>query len=257
MGWVKKAMTSRQGKVGLTPLWAMIRPQAGGMAKRVADETEFYAETQRGFYADMAAFYHDTLGCRQLINACNWKTADPIKLGDIERWTYTSTDVIAVNRYYNGGTHTGSQSNWRIDPGDHFSQQSALLNPRGLPVNLKQVAGYPMIVTESSWVSPIAYQSEGPFLIAVYQSLSGIDAFIWFMASQPEYALGPDRELREPEWPASPVKMVGLDPGDHGGIPRRGSDVPHGLYPAGCAGRPRGANAIESLESRAADHCRG
>ena len=119
-----------QGKVGLTRLWPMIQPQTGGMAKRVADETEFYAETQRGFYADMAAFYHDTLGCHQLINACNWKTADPIKLGDIERWTYTSTDVIAVNRYYNGGTHTGSQSNWRIDPGDHFSQQSALLNPR-------------------------------------------------------------------------------------------------------------------------------
>ena len=48
-----------------------------------------------------------------------------------------------------------------------------------------------MIVTESSWVNPIAYQSEGPFLIAVYQSLSGMDAFIWFMATQPEYALDP------------------------------------------------------------------
>ena len=72
-------------------------------------------------------------GCRQLINACNWKTADPIKLEDIERWTYTAAEVIAVNRYYNGGAHTGSESGWRIDPGPaglHFSPPFRL--PAGL-----------------------------------------------------------------------------------------------------------------------------
>ena len=191
MGWAKKAMISRRVRSGLLSIWPMTQPQTGGMAKRVADEVAFYAETQRGFYADMVAFYRDTLGCRQLINACNWKTADPIKLEDIERWTYTAADVIAVNRYYNGGAHTGGQSGWRIDPGDHFSQQSALLNPRELPINLKQVVGHPMIVSESTWVSPLAYQSEGPFLVAVYQSLTGMDAFIWFTADQPEYALDP------------------------------------------------------------------
>jgi hypothetical protein len=180
-----------RGRVGLLSIWPMTQPQAGGMAKRVADEVAFYAETQHAFYADMVAFYRDTLGCRQLINACNWRTADPIKLDDIERWTYTAADVIAINRYYNGGAHTGAQSGWRIDPGDHFSQQSALLNPRELPVNLKQVVGHPMVVSESTWVNPLAYQSEGPFLVAVYQSLTGMDAFIWFMADQPEYAVDP------------------------------------------------------------------
>ena len=166
-----------QGRVGLFSIWPMTQPQTGGMAKRVADELAFYAETQRRFYADMVAFYRDALGCRQLINACNWRTADPIKLDEVERWTYTAADVIAVNRYYNGGVHTGDNSGWRIDPGHHFSQQSALLNPRELPTNLKQVVGHPMIISESSWVSPLAYQSEGPFLVAVYQSLTGVDAF--------------------------------------------------------------------------------
>jgi hypothetical protein len=205
-----------QGRVGLLSIWPMTQPQAGGMAKRVADEVAFYAETQRGFYADMVAFYRDTLGCRQLINAGNWKTADPIKLEDIERWTYTAADVIAVNRYYGGGTHTGSQSGWRIDPGDHFSQQSVLLNPRELPLNLKQVAGHPMIISESTWVSPLAYQSEGPFLVAVYQSLTGMDAFVWFTADQAEYTLLPAPGPANPggqhlifKWSASTPTIVG------------------------------------------------
>ena len=180
-----------RGRVGLVSIWPMTQPQTGGMAKRVADEIAFYAETQRGFYADMVTFYRETLGCRQLINGCNWRTADPVKLEDIERWTYAATDVIAMNRYYNGGAHIGANSGWRIDPGDHFAQQSAVLNPREMPTNLKQVVGHPMIVSESTWVTPIAYQSEGPFLVAAYQSLTGIDAFFWFTAEKNEYALDP------------------------------------------------------------------
>jgi hypothetical protein len=87
--------------------------------------------------------------------------------------------------------HTGPESGWRIDPGHYFSQHSALLNPRALPVNRKQVVGHPMIVSESTWVNPLAYQSEGPFLVAAYQSLTGLDAFFWFMTGRPEYTLDP------------------------------------------------------------------
>jgi hypothetical protein len=180
-----------RGKVGLLGIWPMTQPQSGGMAQRVADELEFYAETQRAFYAETVAFHRDTLGCRQLINASNWRAADPIRLEDVERWTYTAAEVIAANHYFHGGAHVGENSGWRIDPGHYFSQQSALLNPRELPLNLKQVVGHPMIVSESTWASPHAYQSEGPFLVAVYQSLTGIDAFIWFSAAATEYHLDP------------------------------------------------------------------
>ena len=34
-----------RGRVGLLGIWPMTQPQTGGMAKRVADEVEFYAET--------------------------------------------------------------------------------------------------------------------------------------------------------------------------------------------------------------------
>lgn len=178
-------------KVGILPIWQLTQDQTGGLAKRVADQVHFFADTQRGFYADISDYYKKTLGCKQLVNASNWFTADPIRLNDAERYTYTATDVVAVNKYYDGGTHQGRDAGWRIDPGDYFSNTSALLDPRSLPTNLKQVAGHPMVITESSWVSPLGYQSEGPFLMAAYQSLTGVDTFYWFSAGDPEYVTNP------------------------------------------------------------------
>ena len=175
------------GKVAILPTWNLTQDQTGGLAKRVADQVHFFADTQRGFYADITAYYKDTLGCKQLVNASNWFTVDPIKLNDVERYTYTATDVVAVNKYYNGGVHLGDNNGWRIDPGHHFSNQSALLDPRDFPTNLKQVVGHPTIITESSWVAPLGYQSEGPFLMAAYQSLTGVNTFYWFSAGTPEY----------------------------------------------------------------------
>jgi len=36
-------------------------------------------------------------------------------------------------------------------------------------------------------VPPLSYQSEGPFLVAAYQSLSGIDAFYWFATGEEDW----------------------------------------------------------------------
>jgi hypothetical protein len=44
---------------------------------------------------------------------------------------------------------------------------------------MKQVAGFPNIVSESGWIAPSKYQTEGPFLTAAYGSLTGIDTLIW------------------------------------------------------------------------------
>ena len=161
----------------------------GGLL-RIRDQIQFLGELQFNFYKEIADWYRG-LGCKQLINANNWTTADAEKLGDIERWTYTATDVIAVNKYYNGGQHVGPNTGYRIDQGNTFENQSILKNPTALPTALKQVAGYPMIVTESTWVPPLAYQSEGPFLIAAYQALSGVDGFYWFSIDNAEYNLQP------------------------------------------------------------------
>ena len=94
--------------------------------------------------------------------------------------------MIGLNRYY-GGKHEGEASNWAILDGQHFTDPSVLFNPRSLPTNLKQVAGHPMIISESSWVPPVSYQSEGPFLVSLFQSLTGVDGFYWFTSSEPQW----------------------------------------------------------------------
>ncbi len=167
-------------------IWRMTQPQSGGTAARIHDQVEFLGTLQRAFYEDIARHYH-SIGCKQVINAANWQTADNVQLGDVERWTYEATDVAAVNKYYNGGPHVGANNGWRIDPGDTFGGQSVLLNPGAFPLALKQPAGHPMLVTESSWVAPLGYQSEGPFLIAAYSGLLGIDGFYWFSWDAPGY----------------------------------------------------------------------
>ncbi len=185
------------GRVGLLLVWEWTQPREGGRKRRLDDQLEFYAETMHQFNREIERYLRDDLGCKQLVNAGNWRTADSAKLDDAERWSYTANEVLAVNRYYSP-THIGPDRGWRIDPGDHFEDVSVLIRPRELPLNLKQAAGHPMMITESHWVPPLGYQSEGPFLVAAYQSLSGIDVFYWFSTGETEWS----REDRA-EWDAA------------------------------------------------------
>lgn len=175
-----------RGLMDLYMIWELTQPQEGGKAQRVADQVEFMATEQYKFYTEIHDYYRDELGCKQLINPNNWKTADPTRLNDLERWSYSGCEVPAVNRYYAPG-HAGENNGWRIDPGHYYQGKSALFNPDKIPVNVKQVAGSPMIITESGWNLPNKYQSEAPALVAAYQSLTGHDAFYWFYVSSKDY----------------------------------------------------------------------
>lgn len=167
-------------------LYEMTQNRSGGRAKRLADQLQFWSETMHQFHRQTADYLRKELGCKQLINATNWKTADTVRLNDAERWTYTANDVLATNHYF-GGMHVGPNEGWAIVNGDQFTSESALREPRKLPVNLKQVKGYPMLVTESAWVMPNGRAVEGPFLVSAYQSLTGVDAFYWFATGEDEW----------------------------------------------------------------------
>lgn len=175
-----------QGYYELMNIWEMTQERTGGQAARLEDQTQFWAELQKGFNQEMADFLRNDLGCKQLTNATNWKTANTVRLMDIERWTYTANEVDAVNGYFTG-IHKGPHEGWAIQNGDFFTNPSALRRPEELPINLKQTARRPIMVTESSWVYPMAYASEGPFLIAAYQGLTGVDAFFWFATGDDEW----------------------------------------------------------------------
>jgi len=168
------------GVVGLYSIWELTQDK--GNPRRRADQVKFYVRTMHTFNKQMAAYYRG-LGCTQLINAGNWKTADPVRMLDLERLSYSINDVIGANKYY-GGAHVNPneahKSGYLVGQGDRFDSISALVNPRGLPVNFKQVEGFPSIISESSWVPPMRYQSEGPLLVAAYGSLTGVDVYYWF-----------------------------------------------------------------------------
>ena len=108
---------ARQGIVGLLLVWEWTQPRQGGRKRRLDDQLQFYAETMYRFNREIERYLREELGCKQLVNAGNWRTADSAKLDDAERWSYTANEVIAVNRYYSP-IHMGPDRGWRIDPGD-------------------------------------------------------------------------------------------------------------------------------------------
>ena len=169
------------GRVSFSNLWAQFQPQfrTTNLNLRLRDEAEFLTIMMRRWNAEVARYLRDDLGVKQVINAGNWKTADTTHLNDLERHSYAGNEVIGVNRYFTG-VHEGQHNGWAIVRGDRFTNASVMRAPHNLPLALKQVAGRAMIVPESNWVPPTICQSEGPFLVAALQSLTGIDAFYWF-----------------------------------------------------------------------------
>jgi hypothetical protein len=175
------------GEAALYIVWQLTqRGGDPGQLRRCADQMQFLTETMYRFNKMIGDYLRNDLGCKQLVNAGNWRTADNVTMLDAERWSYTANEVMAVNRYFDGA-HEGKDSGWAICNGDRFTDDSALLHPRELPLTLKQVDGFPMLITESSWVPPLDCQSEGPFLVAAYQSLTGIDAFYWFSTGEEDW----------------------------------------------------------------------
>ncbi|TCC98969.1 beta-galactosidase [Pedobacter psychroterrae] len=175
------------GIIGLNHIYELTIPASPGVSERLKDQTEFYAHIQRTFYDDMAKYYREELGCKQIINGNNWRTASQSRLLDLERWTNSGVDVIAANKYFDP-QHKGPNDGWRIEPGDHYGAPSALKNPADLPSNLKHVTGRPMMITESAWNLPNKYQTEGPLLMAAYGGLTGLDAFFWFCPTATTFA---------------------------------------------------------------------
>ncbi|WP_214070587.1 hypothetical protein [Mucilaginibacter sp. dw_454] len=174
----------------LLPIYNMTLPQGKNENSKLHDQVEFYADNQRAFYDDMVHYYREVLGCKQLVNASNWRTASQSRLLDLERWTNSGADVIAVNKYFDP-QHKGPNAGWRVDPGDFYGSPSALKNPADLPTNVKHVAGHPMMVTESGWNLPNRYQTEGALLVAAYGGLTGLDAFFWFTPTATNYMQQP------------------------------------------------------------------
>jgi hypothetical protein len=182
------------GQAELYVAWELGQPADGDKARRIADQLAFLAHHQRGVYAELDEFLKNDLQIQQLTSGSNWRTVDDNLLMDVERYTNTANDVIALNRYTGPRVHLGERRGYAIMPGDLAADNTVLKNPEKLAVAVKQVSGHPFVLTENSWVFPNRYISEGPTLIAAYSALSGVDTAVWSMAkgpwwrSEPAYA---------------------------------------------------------------------
>ncbi|MFN3151553.1 hypothetical protein [Bremerella sp.] len=185
------------GRIACLRIYDLTTDGKGAFAKRQRDTAEFLAEFQRSFYQRMGTFLREKIGCQQLLNATNWRTANDTKLKALERYSYHALDIDAENEYVGSDyQHSGPNDGYRIDPGDYLVNESVLSKPFEMCTNFRQEQGHPFIVTETAWKNPNRYQSEGPFLAAAYQSLTGIDGVAWFSCQTPTYETDP----RKPFW---------------------------------------------------------
>jgi hypothetical protein len=172
------------GRPGIFIVWELTQDarnqkgDKGGRGTRLADQAEFVGRLMFDFNRDIARYLREELGCRQLINAGNWRTADQVILDDVERWSYTAGEVIAKNHYF-AGPHEGVNAKWEIRSGQVFASKSFTTAPQFSPLCVRQVVGYPFIISEGLWVPPSLYQSEGPIIVAAQSCLTGLDAFVW------------------------------------------------------------------------------
>lgn len=182
----------KNGRLACLRIYDLTLDGKGAFAKRQNDTAQFLAELQHDFYSTMGSYLRKELGCKQLLNATNWRTANDSKLKALERYSYHALDIDAENEYVGSDyQHQGPNSNYRIDPGHYLVNESVLSKPFEMCTNWRQEEGHPFIVTESAWKNPNRYQSEGPFLAAAYQSLTGVDGVAWFSCQTPGYETDP------------------------------------------------------------------
>ncbi len=180
------------GRPGMYIVWELtqaarnMKGDAAGREARLADQTEFMGRVMYDFNKEMARYLREDLGCGQLINAGNWRTADQVVLDETERWSYTANDVIGKNHYFSG-IHNGVNNGWQILAGQVYTSRSFTREPLGSPLFLRQVVGRPFIVSESLWVPPSRYEAEGPLMVAAQSGLTGLDAFLWFCTGEEEW----------------------------------------------------------------------
>jgi hypothetical protein len=187
----------------------------GANASRAMDQFQFLVELQRETYAGLVRYIRDDLKCSTLINCGNWQPAEGATMFDAERWTYGPGDIDALNRYW-GAVHEGPNSVWAIMKGDFVASQSVLTQPWNFPLNVRQIEGRPFVMTESSWTEPNAYRAEGPWLVSVYSSVTGLGPFVWFATGDEEWSPPRSPHGYTPglaRWDVATPEVVGQFPG--------------------------------------------
>ncbi|TVR49476.1 MAG: hypothetical protein EA425_12190, partial [Puniceicoccaceae bacterium] len=199
-----------EGRLAVTSAWEMGQSPGANPARnrRLADQIEFLALTQRDFFAAFSTFIRG-LGYRGPITASNWTTANAGRghLLDIEHWTYAQgAGVIDVHNYYNAlGVERSLFT--RLSGGDRYIPLSAVNAPRRMPAVYRHLRGHASFLSESTWTQPNDFRSEAALLTAAFGALNGLDGFTWFSAGPGDWQDGTGT------WQVWTPNLGGLFPG--------------------------------------------
>ncbi len=166
-------------RAGFVPMWEY----AQGATPRRKDTARFLAETQKDYYDRAYRFLRNEIGFKGAICGSNWRTANTVLFGAMEKWTQIGCDFMDHHGYWGGwaahdeaGNVTyapKSLSAWDSGPG---GEQRELSLPFLNPV----VAGKPNMVSEYAWIGWHDLRAEMAPLVAALASQAGMDALPLF-----------------------------------------------------------------------------
>jgi len=173
-----------EGRMQLFSAWSMTTAGVAAQPakkKRISDQVRFLTLLMKKFYTDTIDFYRNECGYKGLVSCGNWKVADNRMLDALERYCYTTGDLIDYHGYFdlNHSSKDGTHS-YSVRKGHTFKSVSALKNPCRNPLPSIHIEGYPSITSEIGWPNPNMYRGEFPFLVAAYGALAGLDGIFSF-----------------------------------------------------------------------------
>lgn len=180
------------GRMGLYDMWQFMGEPKDSTAKRMADQLEFFAKTQRSFYDEMARFCKEELGMQHLTMSGVWRTANDQRMLDMERWTYAGVDVAGKSHFFDSPHQNppGSERNtagYQINAGDLVQPRSAVKSPWRLPFMQKRNVGQPFMNHQCLWNPASPWLSESVLIMGAWSALTGLDVIGWFAHSAPEF----------------------------------------------------------------------
>ncbi len=140
--------------------------------ERIADNTEFYFETEKNYTNELSGYLKNDLGVKCPVTFTN------NYYGLASVYSQAQADYIDFHMYWN---HPNFPNGWS-ETNFTMNNQSILLNPEGSTFNqmmLTKVKNMPHVLSEYNHPYPYIYQLEAPSLIYAYSSFFDLDGVMW------------------------------------------------------------------------------
>lgn len=181
------------GRAGFMPLYEVFNKRD----KRAQDTVRFLTETQAAFFQSTAKYLRADLGYKGLVYGSNWITADPARLGPLDKLSNIGAGLDLLDRHgYFDTLHEGERASYSLNAGEKYDDRSALTfqaakraegQSFNMPLMDLRVNDLPSIITEINYPMPNRFRAEQPLLTAAYASLQGTDGVYFFALGSPTW----------------------------------------------------------------------